>query len=231
MSHRDLFVPSLGIVIHFGSSTPAAKKLFVFMTQADRNVLQDDEPCGDWPKTENVDSPFPVSRSRTSDVEEMDVILAMQEGCSSLVFERFLERLQISTIICEDFKQLPHLLQKEQRRNLRKALVVIVDEPTWLVELQQLPPQGRVPLFIDTCVTKKQSRHVRVLASCSFAEFQEAFQTTVSWWKHFFVAPDCEVGPAPGELPREIDARRGATLGGQCPNVPTSADCRVHRPL
>ena len=102
------------LVIHFGSSTPAAKKFFDVMTQADRNVLQDDEPCGDWPKAEkHVDSPFPASRARTSDAEEMDVILAVQEGCSSLVFERFLERLQISTIICEDLKQLPQLLQKE----------------------------------------------------------------------------------------------------------------------
>ncbi|CAE6961212.1 unnamed protein product [Symbiodinium natans] len=126
----------------------------------------------------------PVSRRSLRNC--VDVIIAVEEGCSRMAFERHAAMSGLGEddlIVCVSSADLVCAVEKAVVSNLTKPLAVIVGEASWLEQFPEVW-RGRFPYVIDASCWDSDVGTADIvdkvlLASCSHAEFEDALRCCV----------------------------------------------------
>mmetsp|Transcript_136376 Transcript_136376/g.323011 ORF Transcript_136376/g.323011 Transcript_136376/m.323011 type:complete len:179 (-) Transcript_136376:140-676(-) len=117
------------------------------------------------------------SRDGRSLEASVDVIIAVEEGCSRMAFERHAAKSGLSdqdVTLCTCMADLIWAVEVGVVSNLAKPLAVVVGEASWLAEFPAVW-RGRLPYVIDaSCCDSGNLGDEVLLASCSHQEFQDA---------------------------------------------------------
>mmetsp|Transcript_21255 Transcript_21255/g.40004 ORF Transcript_21255/g.40004 Transcript_21255/m.40004 type:complete len:184 (+) Transcript_21255:53-604(+) len=135
---------------------------------------------------------FPLEEDMGKDFEpeswrhRLDIVIAVEEGCSRMTFERHAIKLDFAEddiVTCMSLNELMRHMAKAQRTNLSRPLVVIVGEESWLSALSRLVHNGRRPYVIDaTCTGREHHCHSVLHASCDHLNLEDALEDCLDWW-------------------------------------------------
>ncbi|CAJ1385377.1 unnamed protein product [Effrenium voratum] len=117
----------------------------------------------------------------------MDVIIAVEDGCCRIAFERYAERAGLNFSSCLSIEEFLTTLEDLRRIYLHRPLLVLVGEVAWLKQLHSLPHAGRVPYIVDTSGSGVNCQSsAKLLASCTQNTFEELLDQCAQWWTDLF---------------------------------------------
>eukprot|EP00435_Cladocopium_sp_Y103_P055725 s492_g18.t1 len=109
--------------------------------------------------------PFPCGK--------VELIIAMDDPCSSMVFANFAQKAELLYKVCETRFEFREALKKARLEHPAKPLAIVLGEKAWLPEVQDSEP--RSPYLIDaTCCGVYKCGHEELTASAKFGAFERA---------------------------------------------------------
>ncbi|CAL1156772.1 unnamed protein product [Cladocopium goreaui] len=110
--------------------------------------------------------PFPCGK--------VELIIAMDDPCSSMVFANFAQKAELHYKVCETRFEFREALKKARLEHPAKPLAIVLGEKAWLQEVQHTS-EARSPYLIDaTCCGVYKCGHEELTASAEFGAFKRA---------------------------------------------------------